>query len=258
MSDKTRVYELAKELGMDNKGLLDLLRKAEIEVKNHMTVLTDETVTAFRNVYGRPVEAQPEPKAEAPAKPKSLTAPEKKAPTDALTSEEQAIVRRISKPDDDWQTITEESMGDFSLAEDMYKLPKEAQEAQDRKEFAFRWILKEPGRIDQIASLDVPMKWWIVNSTQPPIKGLNRHVDPVHGGIQRMDQILVFKPWWMHEKHQTAKMRIAQAKDESGDIKNRDGRKEAWGEWRSGEQNKIGGSDEVMAEAVEMDTAVNE
>ena len=39
---KLRVHELAKELGMDNKELLDILAKKKVEVKSHMSSLEEQ------------------------------------------------------------------------------------------------------------------------------------------------------------------------------------------------------------------------
>jgi translation initiation factor IF-2 len=41
---KVRVYEIAKQLGISNKELLSTLKEFDIEVKNHMSSLTDEEV----------------------------------------------------------------------------------------------------------------------------------------------------------------------------------------------------------------------
>ena len=41
---KTRVYELAQKLGMENKTLLEKLKKAGIDAKSHMSVLEPEDV----------------------------------------------------------------------------------------------------------------------------------------------------------------------------------------------------------------------
>lgn len=41
---KLRVHELAKELGMENKELMDVLAKKHVEVKSHMSSLSDEVV----------------------------------------------------------------------------------------------------------------------------------------------------------------------------------------------------------------------
>ena len=40
---KARVYELAKQLGMENKDLLKVIAGLGIEVKNHMSAVDDET-----------------------------------------------------------------------------------------------------------------------------------------------------------------------------------------------------------------------
>ena len=38
---KMKVYELAKEMGMESKDLLTVLKNKGIEVKSHMSVLED-------------------------------------------------------------------------------------------------------------------------------------------------------------------------------------------------------------------------
>jgi len=165
--------------------------------------------------------------------------------TTELTPEERALAARIASGDREWETITEESMGDFSLAEDPYKLPPEAAKQQAEKKFAFRWVEATPSRVDMIQSLDPPARWWICNATNTPF--LEKHIDPAHGGIQKLDQLLMFKPWWMHERYQDAKMQIAKAKDRGGDITTRDGKKESYGEWKAGPEHKITGNDVIMA-----------
>ncbi len=47
---KLRVYELAKELGMDNKELMEVLEKKSVEVKNHMSTLSDEVAEEIRRM----------------------------------------------------------------------------------------------------------------------------------------------------------------------------------------------------------------
>lgn len=49
-----KVYELAKELGMDSISLLDRLKDLKIAVKNHMSELTDDQVGAARNALKKP------------------------------------------------------------------------------------------------------------------------------------------------------------------------------------------------------------
>lgn len=46
---KMRVHELAKELGIENKALMDMLGKKNVEVKSHMSSLSDEVVEEIRN-----------------------------------------------------------------------------------------------------------------------------------------------------------------------------------------------------------------
>ena len=45
---KMRVHELAKELGMDNKELMEILQKKNVEVKNHMSTLEDNVTEEIR------------------------------------------------------------------------------------------------------------------------------------------------------------------------------------------------------------------
>ena len=89
-------------------------------------------------------------------------------------------------------------MLDFSLAADPLKLPPEAQDRQDRKEFAFRWCERTPKRVAELTNAAAPLKWWIANSTTAPY--LKKYVDPTIGGICRMDQLLLLKPWHLHQK----------------------------------------------------------
>ena len=47
---KTRVYEIAKELGMNSKELIEILQEEfDIQVKSHMSTLEDETVEAIKD-----------------------------------------------------------------------------------------------------------------------------------------------------------------------------------------------------------------
>jgi len=47
---KIRVYELARELAMENKALIDKMREMEIEVKSHMSSLDDEAVAKIKTI----------------------------------------------------------------------------------------------------------------------------------------------------------------------------------------------------------------
>jgi translation initiation factor IF-2 len=48
---KVRVYEIAKKLGLSNKELLATLKEFDIEVKNHMSSLTDEEASIITEYY---------------------------------------------------------------------------------------------------------------------------------------------------------------------------------------------------------------
>ena len=50
---KMRVHELAKELGLENRALLDILAKKRVEVKNHMNSLEESVVSDIRREFGR-------------------------------------------------------------------------------------------------------------------------------------------------------------------------------------------------------------
>ena len=76
---KMRVHELAKELGIDNKELVEMLQKKNVEVKNHMSTVEDSVADAIRSeVSSAHTEKKAEEKTEAPADEKDNAAPKKK------------------------------------------------------------------------------------------------------------------------------------------------------------------------------------
>jgi len=53
---KIRIYELARDLNVTNKALLEKIRNMDIDVKSHMSSLDDETVTRIKkNLFGLPI-----------------------------------------------------------------------------------------------------------------------------------------------------------------------------------------------------------
>src|SRR6266536_3048391 len=98
---KIRVYELARELGVENAVVLDLAERLKIGVKSHSSSIDDPSADRVRRLADseglrrEPVvdEPEPEPKSKrAPAKPKAEpvaevpeaeTAPEAPAPAPA-------------------------------------------------------------------------------------------------------------------------------------------------------------------------------
>ena len=54
---KIRIYELARDLNMTNKVLLEKIRNMDIDVKSHMSSLEDEVVSKVKaNLFGKKVE----------------------------------------------------------------------------------------------------------------------------------------------------------------------------------------------------------
>ncbi len=72
---KMRVHELAKELGIENKALMDMLGKKNVEVKSHMSSLADEVVEEIRNERKGSAPAEKPAQSEKPA---DESAPKKK------------------------------------------------------------------------------------------------------------------------------------------------------------------------------------
>ena len=49
--DKTRVYEYAKSLNMSSKEIITILKRLDIPVNNHMSVMENETVNAVEKFF---------------------------------------------------------------------------------------------------------------------------------------------------------------------------------------------------------------
>ncbi len=140
--------------------------------------------------------------------------------TSVLTPDEMAIFHRVQAETQDWKTITEGDVEVFSLGDDPFLPPPEALARERAREFKFRWITRSPQRLDQVRNLRVPLRWWVCNSTNTPF--LSKHIDPVTGSVNREDQMLVFKPWWMFEKERGYKNELADRSTNSGEIMSRD------------------------------------
>ena len=69
-----RVYELAKEIGVDNASLMKFLTDNDVEVKSHMSTLDDSAIAKVKNDFKRPA-VKP-----APAKTEEKAAEEEKVP----------------------------------------------------------------------------------------------------------------------------------------------------------------------------------
>ncbi len=67
---KLRVHELAKELDKSNKEVMDFLKEKSVDVKSHMSTLSDEEVDMTRKAMAAKTEAKTETKEETPKKKK--------------------------------------------------------------------------------------------------------------------------------------------------------------------------------------------
>ncbi len=104
---KMRVHELAKELGLDNKTLLDILAKKKVQVKNHMNSLDEAVITEIRGEFGKkapegkPVGAPPVKEGSETQKraadPLKEEAPASEKPAENAAAKEEAAVPKKKK-----------------------------------------------------------------------------------------------------------------------------------------------------------------
>jgi len=166
------------------------------------------------------------------------------ANTSNMTSEELAIFKRIAGQSDDWRSIPEKDIADYSLRNDPFMLPESILQLERSREFKFRWISRSVDRLDEVRSAQVPHRWWIVNrDTFPQLP--HDLFDPVLGCIMRHDQMLVFKPYWMFEKRQALIADITDAQDRSSvermGSEMRDGVNISGGKKSSGQMHSLPG-----------------
>jgi len=142
MAKTTRVYELARDLNMTNKDLLEKLREMEVEVGSHMSSLDEEMVDRVKdNLRGKPasqieeVRVKPtvirrrkkvvkpkavaeEPEEEAPAEEAPVKPAEAKVPKKAAAKKKKkAPAAKVAAPPDDKtaQTEPEEAPADATV-----------------------------------------------------------------------------------------------------------------------------------------------
>ena len=53
ISDKIRVYELSRDLNLENKDILDAAQKLSISVKSHSSSITSEDATKIKNLINK-------------------------------------------------------------------------------------------------------------------------------------------------------------------------------------------------------------
>ena len=173
-----------------------------------------------------------------------------------LTQEEAALFERIKaegQTGKEWERVTEDDALDFTLAQDPFKLPDFAQKLQDQMEYAFRWIERKKERVDEIRSMSIPQKWWIVNASTMP--GCVDDLDPILGAVCIYDQLLVFKPYWMYMKEKQMEEAIMEDKAKGGELasKHKQAIDETGSEFLAGKEVKISGKDDVQWHETDVD-----
>ena len=87
-SGKVRIYELSKDLGLENKDVLDAAEKLSIAAKSHSSSISDAEAGKIRSLLGKGGNGA-KPAAAAPAKP---------TPGKAILSVKKAAPATPSKP----------------------------------------------------------------------------------------------------------------------------------------------------------------
>jgi translation initiation factor IF-2 len=92
---KKRVYELAKDLGLSNKDMVDWLRSHEYDVKSHSSSLEDDQALAVIEKF----KGEKAPKPVAPKPPSSgVVLRRKRADTAAEAEHEHAVLQEVPRP----------------------------------------------------------------------------------------------------------------------------------------------------------------
>lgn len=112
-----RVNDLAKELGKPNKEIIEILQKNQIDVKSHMSSVSDDQAALVRKSYASgaksaPVGAQKnvsaaEAKPAAPAKAKEAAKPEEKpaAPSQEPRRRRRCRPERRAAEKENWRRV---------------------------------------------------------------------------------------------------------------------------------------------------------
>ena len=161
--------------------------------------------------------------------PKPKEAPIVVADPAQMTPDERAIYGRVKQETEEWKTITEDSAIDYSLSRDPFLPPEPALKLEKDKRFKFRWITCSPARLEEMKAKKRPLKWWIVNSTQPVAGMFDRFIDPNTGAVRREDQMLVFKSWEEFQQERKYKDSLASGADRSRNLESKHGEKVADG-----------------------------
>jgi hypothetical protein len=177
-----------------------------------------------------------------------------------ISPEERAIYNRVASAGDEWrESIQSTDMHDFSLAEDPFKLPLPAQKLRDKKLYVFRWITRDPKRLDEMMNKNKIMRWYPVNSTAPN-GDFVKLVDRNCGAVCREDQMLVFKRYDAFLLEQEFYNGLASSSLNAGDLLNKSKKEEFSAANRKSEDSKslrqeVKGSDIQFSGEAEVDAA---
>jgi hypothetical protein len=164
-----------------------------------------------------------------------------------MTPEEAAIYQRVKGEKEDWEKIQFEEIQDYSLMEYPFQLPDCAKKLVEQRKYFFRFVEKKTGRIDDLINRKKPHRWLPVNRDTFP-DWPRSLFDGLHGGVQELDQIMMYQPYEYKVMRDRIKNELAELQARGGTLESRDGieDKDRGVSWRSGEGVKITGKDEVM------------
>lgn len=91
---KHRVYDIAKELGSDNKTILDILRKNNIEVKSHSSTVDD----AAKDLVVKAIKGGSQPKPQTAPKQEAKPAVKPQAQKPAQPKQEAKLANKVQQP----------------------------------------------------------------------------------------------------------------------------------------------------------------
>lgn len=154
---------------------------------------------------------------------KKKVVPELVVNEDKMSTDERSIYNRVIASSDEWKdAVSTEEIADFSLANDPFKFPPPCFPLMERHEFMFRWITRDPKRLDEVMNKSKIMRWYPVNSTSPTSDFVS-FIDRNNGAVCREDQMLVFKRYDVFQIEQKAKRGVADTSRQTNDPRNKGG-----------------------------------
>ncbi len=102
-SGKIRVYELSRDLGLDNKDVLDAAKKLSIAVKSHSSSISDEDATRLKGLLRQGKKEEPKAKSSASKTGKVILSVKKageipKAKAGSVSEKEKASLQKLTTP----------------------------------------------------------------------------------------------------------------------------------------------------------------